>query len=183
MSQRQSGYKRIKRDAYQTPEWVTLALEPHLQVSTNKALTKVWEPAAGEGKMASVLRDAGYKVVATDIGRTTKIVTGNWDFLTTRAPLNSFDWIITNPPYSHAEQFIEHALFMAPRVAMLLRCDFDSAQGRGYLFKNNKYFTKKIVLTKRIRWIENSKGSPSFNHAWYIWSKHNDGLPTIRYAP
>lgn len=32
MSQRDSGYQRKERDAYETPEWVTLALIPHLPV-------------------------------------------------------------------------------------------------------------------------------------------------------
>ena len=30
MSQRESGYERIDRDLYETPEWVTEALLPHL---------------------------------------------------------------------------------------------------------------------------------------------------------
>src|SRR6516162_182768 len=65
MSQRDSGYTRIERDAYQTPEWVTLALVPHIPKRVNAIL----EPAAGEGKMARALENAGYKVFATDIDR------------------------------------------------------------------------------------------------------------------
>jgi hypothetical protein len=30
MSQRESGYERKERDLYETPEWVTEALLPHL---------------------------------------------------------------------------------------------------------------------------------------------------------
>ena len=62
MSQRESGYKRIKGDCYETPEWVTRALLPHLG-----NIKSVWEPAAGSGKMARVLEAAGLQVLSTDI--------------------------------------------------------------------------------------------------------------------
>jgi len=44
-------------------------------------------------------------------------------------------------------------------VAMLLRTDFDHAKTRWHLFSDCPAFACKIVLTKRIRWIENSTGS------------------------
>jgi hypothetical protein len=31
-------------------------------------------------------------------------------------------------------------------------------------------FAKKVVLTKRIRWFEDSTGSASFNRYWMIWT-------------
>ena len=34
-------------------------------------------------------------------------------------------------------------------------------------------FAKKVVLTKRIRWFEDSTGSPSFNHCWMIWDRQH----------
>jgi hypothetical protein len=98
------------------------------------------------------------------------------DFLQLHFAPNDCDAVITNPPYQLAPQFIDHALcLMEARrgmVAMLLRTDFDHAASRRYLFESNS-FCKKLVLTKRIRWFAESKGSPSFNHAWYLWSwKH-----------
>jgi hypothetical protein len=43
-------------------------------------------------------------------------------------------------------------------------------------------FSKKVVLTKRIRWFEDSNGSPSFNHCWMIWDRQHRGPPTLAYA-
>ena len=43
-------------------------------------------------------------------------------------------------------------------------------------------FAKKAVLTKRIRWFEDSNGSPSFNHCWMIWDRQHLGEPTLAYA-
>jgi hypothetical protein len=65
---------------------------------------------------------------------------------------------------------------------MLLRSDYDHAATRGYLF-DQPPFAKRIVLRRRIRWFENSTGSPSFNHAWFIWDWTWKGAPIIRYAP
>lgn len=174
MSQRDSGYVRIECDLYETPEWATLAVVPHLPTSD----CVVWEPSAGSGKMVAALLKSGFDVTASDIadGR---------DFLTQPAP-KPFRAIVTNPPYELATEFIHRALMMIPAhgfVAMLLRTDFDHAKTRGDLFSKHPYFAKKVVLTKRIKWFEDSKGQPSFNHAWYIWDFQHQGAPTLAYAP
>ncbi len=172
MSQRNSGYERKERDLYETPEWVTTALVRHLPTSD----CVVWEPAAGGGKMVAALLKAGFDVTASDIadGR---------DFLTQPAP-KPFRAIITNPPYELATEFIERAMRMVPAhgfIAMLLRTDFDHAKTRQHLFSACKMFAKKVVLTKRIKWFEDSSGQPSFNHAWFIWDVRHEGPPTLAY--
>jgi hypothetical protein len=113
--------------------------------------------------------------------------------------------VVTNPPYELAQQFIEHALRITEPhrglVAMLLRCDFDSARTRQHLFAQCPAFAKKLVLTKRIVWFAPAKASPSFNHAWYLgitgieaeqpcWpmgrgmeSRHDQVQAAIRFTP
>lgn len=169
MSQRESGFARKERDLYITPSWVTEALLPQLP-----ACKTIWEPAAACGKMVRVLVDAGYDVEASDIDM-------GIDFLA--APPRNVCAIVTNPPYNLATEFIEHALGIAPIVAMLLRTDFDHAKTRSHFFAGHPAFARKLVLTKRIRWFEDSKGSPSFNHCWMIWDWEHSGPPTISYGP
>ncbi len=175
MSQRDSGYERKERDLYETPEWVTAALLAHGFRKPNV----VWEPAAGSGKMLRMLEMLDAEVIGTDI------YTGQ-NFLSTEPP-HGCDCIITNPPYVLATEFINTALsIMRPvngLVAMLLRTDFDHAKSRAGLFARCPAFAKKIVLTKRIQWFEDSNGSPSFNHAWFIWDWQNSGPPTLAYGP
>ena len=202
MSQRDSGYERKERDLYETPEWVTEALLPHLP----RCPCTIWEPACGSGKMQDVLT-AHFDTYGSDIAFGT-------DFLLYRSlPPEGVDAIITNPPYDLATEFIEHALrLMEPvggLVAMLLRTDFDHAKSRSHLFRYCPAFAKKLVLTKRIKWFEGPvpcrpcdgsgvvngnrckacKGegekeqSPSENHSWFIWDWGHDGPPTIGYAP
>jgi hypothetical protein len=175
MSQRESGYERKPADLYETPYWVTEALQPYMV--HHKV---VWEPAAGNGKMVRVLRDAGKTVISTDIS------TGQ-DFLSiigAPGPAGGPDAIVTNPPYTLAKEFIEHSLrqFNPPMVAMLLRTDFDHAKTRMHLFKNCPQFSKKLVLTKRIVWFESPGAAPSFNHAWFIWERGHKGPPHLYYV-
>lgn len=175
MSQRDSGYERKERDLYETPEWVTAAL----LVEGFRKPVVVWEPAAGSGKMLRVLEQLDAEVIGTDID-------AGQDFMEQNPPPGC-DCIITNPPYELATEFIDRSLGMMRRVggqvAMLLRTDFDHAKTRGNLFAECPAFAKKIVLTKRIRWFEDSKGSPSFNHAWFIWDWKHSGPPTLAYGP
>ena len=126
--------------------------------------------------MARVLEAAGLQVLSTDIS-------AGQDFLLARE--QSVDAIVTNPPYSCATGFIEHALRLTSggggKVAMLLRADFDDAKTRRHLFADCPAFARKIVLTKPVQWFENSTGQPSFNHAWYIWDHKHAGKPTLEY--
>lgn len=177
MSQRDSGYERKERDLYETPEWVTRAVLNHLPFVYQG---RVWEPACGSGKMLKVLVDrCGEYACGTDIDTGT-------DFLAASAA-HDVSGIVTNPPYVQAQSFCEHAIqLMRPVsgfVAMLLRTDFDHAKTRQHLFGSSKCFARKLVLTKRIQWFEDSKGSPSFNHAWFIWDWKHQGAPTLAYAP
>jgi hypothetical protein len=155
-----------------TPAWVTLTLVPQLPAF----MGKVWEPACGGGKMVAALRQAGFDVIGSDI-------TQGVDFLH-HTPETGVSAIITNPPYAVAREFIEHALRIDGNriVAMLLRTDFDHAASRAHLFADCPTFAKKVVLTKRIRWFEDSNGSPSFNHCWMIWDRQHRGPPTLAYA-
>ncbi len=172
MSQRDSGFLRKELDKYMTPPWVTDALLPHIPAR----IETIWEPACGTGKMSGVLKDAGFAVTCSDIDI-------GFDFLC--EPPENFqrhDAIITNPPYDLALAFIDKALERSDFVAMLLRTDYDHAKTRQRLFLDPR-FSKKIVLTKRIKWFEDSKGQPSFNHAWFIFDAQHKGPPVLAYAP
>jgi hypothetical protein len=173
MAQRDSGYERQEDELYETPVWVTQVIADWLR---QVGVRSVWEPAAGPGKLASALRDAGMEVVAT---------TSDF-FLEEKIP--KVDAIVTNPPYGPtrrgdmATQFARTARGTEiPIVAMLLPVDFDSAKGRRNLFGDCPTFAGKIVLLDRIVWFERPGAAPSSNHAWFVWAKAHTGLPWILY--
>jgi methylase of polypeptide subunit release factors len=187
MSQRESGYERKERDLYETPEWVTQALLSHL---CKWRTATAWEPACGSGAMVRVLKRHFETVYAWDIAPDLEAA-AQADFLFFEEAPDTFEAIITNPPYELAAEFCEQALLQTERdggyVAMLLRTDFDHAKSRSHLFASCPQFAKKIVLTRRIAWFVEANGkpkaSPSFNHAWYLWDWRHSGPPTIGYGP
>jgi hypothetical protein len=171
MSQRQSGYERKAHDRYSTPPWVTRTLLHYLPPNAS-----IWEPAAGNGAMVNVLRQAGYRVHATDLGR---------NFLTSEP--NHCNAVVTNPPFKQSKEFIEHALAVTKPhdgfVAMLLRVDYDSASTRQHLFAHCRPFAGKIVLIKRIVWFTPAIAAPSYNHAWFLWDHRRCSPPELHYEP
>jgi hypothetical protein len=174
MSQRSSGYARLAGENYCTIEaWPVRALLAELPIVT------AWDPCPGDGALLKTLQQCGVLAVGTER-----------DFFElTEPPLYSTDGIIMNPPYGPArrgelaQRFLEHALTLPVRhVAALLPIDFDSAITRQHLFRQCPTFAGKLVLLGRLRWIPNSTGSPSSNHAWYLFDRTNDEGPSIRYA-
>jgi len=157
MAQRGSGYERKAADLYETPHSVTTALWPSLP----RIPTKIWEPAAGNGKMVEVLKTWGCEVFASDIEERPNAIQG--DFLQMDRP-EGVEAIVTNPPFGLATEFIEHSLrLMEPvggYVAMLLPSDFDHAQSRTHLFRDCVQFSKRVILLRRIVWFVEANGKP-----------------------
>ena len=186
MSQRDSGYARKERDLYETPAWVTEALLPHIR----PRMEVIWEPAAGSGKIATVLQTKYPIVYQWDVEPTPNLNL-RCSFLDFGEEPDGYEAIITNPPYELASEFVEQSLRLTEKaagfVAMLLRTDFDHAKTRSHLFRDCPAFAKKLVLTRRIVWFEPQPGakgkSPSFNHAWFIWDWRNEGAPKLAYGP
>jgi hypothetical protein len=180
MAQRDSGYARIARDAYQTPPWVTDVLVNWLNDNDIWGVSRrVWEPACGEGRMVMALEARGHSVVASDIApacEPSEVV----DFLAARSIPDGVRGIITNPPYDRADAFVERALMLTAGdgvVAMLLPVAWDSAKTRRRFFADHPAFRCKLVLTSRIQWFDPppaqpgqpKPAGPSENHAWFVW--------------
>lgn len=172
MSQRASGYDRRPDEAYPTPAWIVAIIADWLK---GEGVSVVWEPAAGEGCLASALAVEGLEVIAT-----------HDDFFWRAAMPEGVDTIATNPPYGVsgklAAEFIRHAFKLkAERLILLLKVDFDSGKTRTDLFRNQLTFAGKIVLLDRIKWFD-GPSTPSDNHALFIWDRSHRGRPWIRYA-
>ena len=107
-------------DLYETPEVATLAL-----LKVENLPKRIWEPAAGRGRIARVLSAAGHQVIQHDLidYGVPDIETGR-DFLLTRGAPAGCTCILTNPPFKIANKFVAHALNLAPTVIMLLRLAF-----------------------------------------------------------
>lgn len=144
----------------------------------------IWECACGEGHLAKVFINKGYKVKCTDLVNR-GFGEGGIDFL---KQTEIFDGdIITNPPYKMAKEFVEHAIEIVTignKVCMFLKLTFLEGKARKILFE--KYPPKIVyVSSSRLKCAKNGnfeeKDGTAVAYAWYIWEKGYKGPTTIKW--
>lgn len=165
-----STTKRQNEDYYATDPKAAKLL---LQLETFSS--KIWEPACGEGHLSKVFIKAGFNVKSTDLINR-GFGNGEYDFLNVYNTKWEGD-IITNPPYTHAKEFIEKALQIIPKgnkVAMFLKVQFLEGQSRKKLFINTPpkiiYISSSRIVCALNGKFDNISGS-AIAYAWYIWEK------------
>ena len=163
-----TAYKRNESDFYPTPPDVTYALLNFLKLSYQK--TVIWEPACGEGHMLDQMKKMGYSAFGTDINTGT-------DFLTADAP-RYFTWIITNPPFSLADQFVQRCFEYKRPFALLLKSQYWHAKKRLETFRKCPP-TWVLPLTWRPDFCFGERGgSPTMEVMWCVWDPLNPDMPT-----
>jgi len=146
---------------------------------------RIWEPAAGNGAIVRILRDAGHVVFASDIIHRDFELDAEIDFLkATTAPPRT-EMILTNPPYSYATEFVEHALDLCPRVLMLLRLSFLESRRRAPLFKSGSLvtlypFIERLPMLHRHGWT-GPRASNSVAYGWYYFDRRHNAPATIEH--
>src|SRR5262249_19394210 len=166
-------------DLYETP---AVAVEALLAVESLPHW--IWEPCAGRGAIARVLRDRGHAVVCSDLVRYDDFeLHFVGDFMRqTKAPV-SCDAIITNPPYQIATEFARHALDLAPRVYLLLRLAFLESIRRSDILERRglarvHVFRKRLPMMHRNGW-SGPRTSSAIPFAWFCWNHDHHGAAVI----
>jgi len=173
-------------DDFPTPPWATRALVEHiLHPQTVRGQTCL-EPACGRGHMARPLAEYFETVSAADayhygFGPVR-------DFLTFPYEYKSHDWVITNPPFRLAEEFVLRALDVARiGVAILARTVFLESVGRyESMFRDNPptvfaQFTERVPMVKgRV----DAKASTATGYAWFVWRNDaSSSTPALAWVP
>lgn len=178
--------ERIENDYYATPYESTEAL-----LKIEEFDGDFIEPCVGGGHIAEVIKKyyPNRKIIGVDLinrGYEGTVVSNYFDYKF-KGDFN----IVTNPPYSLAQEFLEHSMEQiqeGKKVAMFLKIQFLEGVKRRELFK--KYPPKTIhVFSKRQNPWRNGnsvdeKGKPwssTMCFAWFIWEKGYKGLPTINW--
>ena len=144
-------------DDFQTPKEAIIPLIKYLD---RKWI--IWECACGQGNLATAFKEHDFRVIGSDT------LTGV-DFLKQRP--ENFDCIITNPPYSLKQQFLERAYALEKPFAFLLPLTTFETGKRQYLFKT--YGLEVILLDRRINFqTPSGKGSG----AWFATAWFTNGL-------
>ena len=170
-------------DDFPTPPWATRALT---QLVLRNRLGLVWEPACGRGHMARPLAERGH-VFASDVFdyRFDPASALGWrgqdavyNFLDRDAPppqvQAGVDWIITNPPFNRARDFIATAFSHQPRrgVAMFVRSAFLEGIDRFRLtFEPHPpavvaQFVERVPI---FRGRLTRRGSTMTAYCWIVW--------------
>jgi hypothetical protein len=163
-------------DCYETPECAVRAL---LNVESFGP-GPIWEPACGPGAIVNVLRQAGHKVVATNlIDYGCPDSTSGVDFLMEYRAPEGVETICTNPPFMFADEFVRHALTLVPRVVMFLRLLFIEGQGRCDIIDGGQLrrvypFIDRLPI-HRHGWEGPRATSPQIQFAWFCWDRDYRG--------
>jgi len=145
--------KQGSRDDYQTPPMALSPLLPHLKKNWT-----IWECAAGEGNLVKALRKQGYKVISTDIH-------SGKDFL--KYEPKEYNCIVTNPPFSLKQEFLERAYCLGKPFAFLLPLTTLESEKRQKFF--HQCGLEIILFNKRINFeTPTGEGDGSwFASAWF----------------
>jgi len=166
-------------DDFPTPPWATRALIEHVIGKANVRDLTCLEPAAGRGYMARPLSEYFAKVDAADA-----YDYGAYpirDFLVYPYEALSHDWVITNPPFRLAEEFVIRSMTVAKKgVAILARTVFLESVGRyNSIFKNNPpstfaQFSERVPMIKgRV----DPKASTATGYSWFVWERKEGSTP------
>jgi hypothetical protein len=145
----------------------------------------IWECACGKKHLSGVFERHGYCVRSSDI--IDRCGNEVYDFLS----MGNNEWngdIITNPPFSFAQEFIEKALMIIPKgnkVAMFLKLQFLEGKARKELYRIAPPKTV-YVFSSRINCAMNGDfGSctttSAIAYAWYVWEKGFKGITSLKW--
>jgi len=184
-------------DFFPTPPWATRAFVHEVLFANDMAHAdqSVWEPAAGEGHMAEPLRESFARVHASDVhdyGEGYAIGSfvghgaqgGSLDLDLARCPFRA-DWIISNPPFVLAREFVMRALDEAAvGVAFILRLAWLEAEERF-----EEIFSRRppALIAQCVDRVPMHKGrydptgSTTMAYAWFVWTREcrGNGRPEL----
>ena len=181
MAQRTESRQSL--DDFPTPPWATRALVEHVIGKGTKNLDCL-EPACGAGHMARPLLEYFGSVQAQDIA--------DYGFGSTQDYLNfeskfEWDWVITNPPFRLAEDFIHQALLSTKKgCAFLVRTTFIESVGRyNRLFRDTPptYAAQFVERVPMVKGRLDRKASTATGYCWLVWEKDKQSQTEMIWIP
>jgi hypothetical protein len=166
--------KQRLSDNYYTPYSITEQLLENERFDYNKI---VLDPACGNDAIKEILDSKFYLIKHYDINH--KDINFKGDFFLETDTIE-IDYIITNPPFSLAFEFIQKAKEIAKeKFAMLLPLNYLHGQKRyeQKIFRDENYpltkvyvFTRYPMLTEHIR-ADGKYKTGMIVYCWMIWEK------------
>lgn len=153
----------LPRESYPTPKSVVVTLLSRLSI---RPADNFLEPCRGTDAIWDHINlpDSQKHWAEIEQGR---------DYLNTEFP-NKMDIIITNPPFSLTEEFIEKSLSELNEdgtMAYLQRVNFLGSKKRVPFWKKVGFPDKSPIIIPRPRFVGGN--SDSCEYAWFIWDRGN----------
>lgn len=163
MSATGRGTVRDPKDFYATP-WEAFA--PLLNGPLRDLSVSYWDPCAGDGRLILWLSEAGRMAGGADIEpKPSAAPIATMDFLQDHTRRS---FILTNPPFSIAFEFAQHALDVAPEVMLLLRLGFLGSFERSRWLKANEP-NALFVLSSRPSFVMACRCKvKECRHSWFL---------------
>lgn len=184
--------QRIENDFYATNPQDTqnfLNEIKNVYILDNKTIL---EPASGEGHIVNVLKEnfPNSIITATDlIQRNNQEVIGGIDFLNSYNKGEKYDYVITNPPFVLAKEFIDKSLTLSNVVFMFAKLQFLEGKARKEWLKSLPLKYVYVYSYRANPWRNGSpvddngkKYSSTMAFAWYVFDKNYVGEPIIRWV-
>jgi hypothetical protein len=109
------------------------------------------------------------------------------DFLSVPYETNAVDWVITNPPFRLAEEFVLRSLDVARQgVAMLVRTVFLESVGRyNRLFRESapSKFAQFVERVPMVRGRLDPKATTATGYAWLVWEHGSSDHSRVVWIP
>ncbi len=159
-------------DDFQTPDWPVIML---INAMPEPLDGLVWEPACGEGRIVNLLERMNQPCFGTDIKKGTDFLSdmywkANVRFEHPKGVVTDYKYIITNPPFSLKDEFLDKCYCLGKPFALLLPFTALEGKRRQALFK--KYGVQVLVLPRRPDFEFPGgvhKKKPWFPCAWFTW--------------
>jgi hypothetical protein len=172
-------------DDFPTPPWATRALIEHIIGASELGALTCLEPACGAGHMAKVLKEYFGEVRSSDAhdygyGPVR-------DYLAFPYETKAVDWVITNPPFRLAEEFVIRSLDVARTgVAVLVRTVFLESVGRyDRLFKIHppSVFAQFVERVPMVKGRLDAKATTATGYAWLVWEHASGSDAKVKWIP
>lgn len=175
-------------DDFPTQPWATRALIEYVLKPDRVRDLTAWEPACNRGHMAKPLGEY-FKTV-----RSTDIHDYGWegqesveDFLFADLEKQA-NWIITNPPFRLAEQFIDRAFKVRGWLgtAMIVRTSFLESVGRYQNLFSIRPPTLIAQYSERVPMVKGrltATGSTATSYCWLVWQRDTLGTRFVWIPP
>lgn len=173
-------------DDFPTPPWATRGFMEYIIKDKGPfSNMSVLEPACGAGHMAKVLKEYFGEVRASDAYAYGYAAVR--DYLDVPYEANAVDWVITNPPFRLAEEFVHRSLIVARLgVAVLVRTVFIESSGRYRALFEKTPPTKFAQFVERVPMVRgrlDRKASTATGYAWLVWEKDAPTTSRLMWVP